>query len=76
VNADDSAEVEERVLHELEGIVRTKDENLSRGSAKIAKELLARLRVPKKEGETEGNYESRIVADGIETLGIKRLAEG
>lgn len=75
VDADDAAEIEDRVLHELEGIVRAKDENLSRGSAKIAKELLALLRMPKKEGETEGDYESRIMADGIEMLDIKRLTE-
>jgi len=75
VDADDTAEIEEKVLHELEGIVRAKDENLRSCSAKIAKELLGRLRVPKKEGETEDDYESRIMADGIETLDIKRLVE-
>jgi len=43
---------------------------------RLAKDLLAQLRVPKKEGETEADYDARVSGAAKEVLGIKKLVEG
>jgi len=76
VGGEESSEIEERVLKELAGTVRLKEPRLREGSVTLAKDLLAQLRVAKREGETEGDYEARTSSAAVEVLGIKRLMEG
>lgn len=76
VGGDEPSEIEEKVFTELAGTVKTKNESLREGSAKIARDLLMQLRVPKREGETEMDYEARIMEAAISVLGMGRLLEG
>lgn len=76
VSGEESSEIEEKVLKELAGTVKLKEAKLREGSVTLAKDLLAQLRVAKKEGETEGDYEARTSSAAVEVLGIKKLMEG
>jgi hypothetical protein len=76
VSGEESSEIEENILRELAGAVKLKNVKLKEGSVTLAKELLAQLRLAKKEGETEGDYEVRVSNAAVEILGIKKLIEG
>lgn len=76
VGGGEPSEIEEKVFTELAGAVKTKNESLREGSAKIARDLLMQLRVPKREGETEIDYEARIMEVAVRVMGIGRLLEG
>jgi len=76
VSGEETSEIEEKVLKELAGTVRAKDPQLSANTVRLAKDLLAQLRVPKKEGETEADYDARVSGAAKEVLGIKKLVEG
>ena len=73
VSGEESSEIEEKVLKELAGTVKLKEARLREGAVILAKDLLAQLRVAKKEGETEGDYEARVSSVAVEVLGIKKL---
>ena len=56
--------------------MRSSQERLSRGSAALARELLAQLRMPRREGETLGDYEERVTKAALGVLGLGKLVEG
>lgn len=70
VQGESALEIEEGVLRELAGTVKIRNERLKSGSVEIAKQLLLQIRSPKMEGETQDNYETRIIATAKEILGI------
>jgi exonuclease SbcD len=76
VSGEESSEIEEKVLKELAGTVKLRNAGLREGSVGLAKDLLAQLRVAKREGETEGDYEARVGGAAVDVLGIKKLMEG
>jgi DNA repair exonuclease SbcCD nuclease subunit len=76
VGGGEPGEIEEKVFAELAGTVKAKNDLLREGSAKIARDLLTQLRVPKREGETETDYESRAMEAAVRVLGIGKLLEG
>lgn len=76
VGGSEPGEIEDKVFAELAGTVGAKEGGLREGSVKIAKDLLMQLRVPKREGETEGDYEARVTEAAMRVLGIGKLLEG
>jgi hypothetical protein len=76
VAGEEPGDIEEKVFAELAGTVKTKNELLREGSTKIAKDLLMQLRVMKREGETQMDYDARVMEAAIKVMGIKRLLEG
>lgn len=69
-------EIEEKVFEELAGTVKGGCKALREESPRIARDVLMQLRVPKHEGETEADYESRVHRAAIRALGIEGLIEG
>jgi len=70
----DIHEIEERLFKENIGIVKVSDPKLkSESGIKLSRELLNVLKEAKKENEAKSSYESRIVSQAIDTLGIKEV---
>jgi exonuclease SbcD len=76
VGGNEPGEIEEKVFAELAGTVKAKDAGLRDGSMRVARDLLSQLRVPKLEGETETDYEARLMEAAVMVLGIGKLVEG
>ncbi len=64
--------IEERLFKEHIGTVKVENQKL-KGDAGVAlsKEILPILKQTKKENETKGSYENRVIADATETLGLQ-----
>jgi exonuclease SbcD len=72
----DPGEIEEKVFTELAGTFDAKEVGLKEGPVKMARDLLMQLRVPKREGETETDYEARLTESAMRVLDIAKLLEG
>lgn len=76
VAGEDPGEIEEKVFAELAGAVKSKNDSLREGSVRIAKDLLTQIRAMKHEGETQMDYDSRVMEAAIKVLGVRGLLEG
>jgi len=76
VGGSEPGEIEEKVFAELAGAVKVGEGTLKEEPVKAAKDLLMQLRVPKREGETESDYESRFMEAAVRVLGIGKFLEG
>jgi len=76
VGGDNPEEIEEKVFAELAGTVKFKNETLREGSVRIAKDLLIQIRAIKHEGETQTDYDSRVMEAAVKVLGMRGLLEG
>jgi len=76
VGGSEPGEIEEKVFAELAGAVKVGEGTLKEEPVKAAKDLLMQLRVPKRKGETESDYESRFMEAAVRVLGIGKFLEG
>jgi len=76
VGGDNPEEIEEKVFAELAGTVKSKNETLRESSVRIAKDLLIQIRAIKHEGETQTDYDSRVMEAAVKVLGMRGLLEG
>ncbi|MGQ9759688.1 MAG: hypothetical protein ACUVQ5_03835, partial [Candidatus Methanomethylicaceae archaeon] len=74
--SDDIQKIEQEAFKEFAKTRTFTDPKLNADAVSFSMALLNQLRVQKKEGETEADYERRIVEAGIEVLGIKDLLKG
>lgn len=74
--SDDIQKIEEEAFQEFTKTKSFTDLKLKNESIRLARELLNQLRVQKREGETEADYEQRIMEAAIQVLGIKDLLMG
>ena len=64
--------IEERLFKENIGTVRVSNPKLKGDSGvRISRDLLAALKQAKKENETKGSHETRIISAAVDTLGLK-----
>ena len=64
--------IEERLFKENIGTVRVSNPKLKGDSGvRISRDLLAALKQAKKENETKGSHEARIISAAVDTLGLK-----
>jgi hypothetical protein len=64
--------IEERLFKENIGTVRVSNPKLKGDSGvRISRDLLAALKQAKKENETKGSHEARIISTAVDTLGLK-----
>ena len=69
---EETHKIEERLFKEHIGTVKVENPKLkSDAGIALSKELLSVLKQPKKENETKGSYESRVIADATKTLGLQ-----
>lgn len=73
VISEDVQKIEEETFREFSKGRRFEESRLNTDAVALSKALLQQLKVPKMEGETEGDYESRIKDVAMEVLGIKDL---
>ncbi|MEM4157167.1 MAG: DNA repair exonuclease [Candidatus Methanomethylicaceae archaeon] len=76
VVSDDVQKIEEETFREFSKSKKFEEAKLNAEAVALSKALLQQLRVPKMEGESEGDYESRVMDSAVEVLGIKELLRG
>jgi exonuclease SbcD len=68
--------IEERLFRENIGTVKVSDPRLKGDSGiRISRDLLAALKQAKKENETKGSHEARIISAAVDTLGLKEALQ-
>ncbi len=69
---EEAHKIEERLFKEHIGTVKVEDPKLkSDAGIALSKEILSILKQAKKENETKGGYESRVIANATTTLGLQ-----
>ncbi|MBS7638801.1 metallophosphoesterase family protein, partial [Candidatus Bathyarchaeota archaeon] len=76
VVSDDVQRVEEETFREFSKTKKFEEARLHVEAITLSKALLQQLKVPKMEGENEGDYERRVLNSALEILGIKDLLRG
>lgn len=69
VHGETTSQIEEGVLREMAGAVKGRSERLTKSCVEVARQLLAQLRSPKLEGETQRDYDARMMAAAKAVLG-------
>ncbi len=69
VHGETTSQIEEGVLREMSGAVKGRNERLTKSCVEVARQLLAQLRTPKLEGETQRDYDARMMAAAKSVLG-------
>ncbi len=69
VHGETTSQIEEGVLREMAGGVKGRSERLTKSCVEVARQLLAQLRSPKLEGETQRDYDARMMAAAKAVLG-------
>ncbi len=73
IKGETNAQIEEGIFSEMSGAVKGTNERLTKSCTEVARLLLAQLRSQKLEGETQRDYDARMMAAAKTVLGI---AEG
>ena len=69
---EEAHKIEERLFKEHIGTVKVEDPKLKNDAGiALSKEILSNLKQAKKENETKGSYESRVIADATNILGLQ-----
>lgn len=76
VVSDDVQKIEEETFREFSKSRKFEEGRLNTEAVALSKSLLQQLKVPKMDGETEGDYEARVRDAAIDVLGIKDLLRG
>lgn len=76
VVSEDVQKIEEDAFREFSMAKKFEETKLNAEAVSLSKALFQQLKVPKMEGETEGDYESRVREAAVEVLGIKDLLGG
>jgi DNA repair exonuclease SbcCD nuclease subunit len=69
VHGETTSQIEDGVLREMAGEVKGRNERLTKSCVEVARQLLAQLRSPKLEGETQRDYDARMMAAAKSVLG-------
>ena len=69
VHGETTSQIEDGVLREMAGAVKGRNERLTKSCVEVARQLLAQLRSPKLEGETQRDYDARMMAAAKSVLG-------